>query len=317
MIRVESKDLNSVDCQNLAKITMSVRKGTPLETDTTLEEIARNIEKLSAHDDFQILIAINENEEIVGWIYYYVAFPLMTFISGFFPIVDQTREAEAIALSLIEVSKKKLVELGHTRLELELEFPSNAHRALSKVYIDWYGKCGFQFAAEEVHMMCNLDKIEFPEVNLPNGFILEKFSDVNYEQIVSSGFLTFENSADDLFLSSSHTEKKVTLEHYFDISDAFIEDASFILMRDDEIIGFVITRIRDGEVRIGPIGVVPDVRRKGLANYLLVHVLKNLRNNGVKDVGIDMSINNHPAKGLYKRYGFKETYYKQFYYWSP
>jgi ribosomal protein S18 acetylase RimI-like enzyme len=30
-----------------------------------------------------------------------------------------------------------------------------------------------------------------------------------------------------------------------------------------------------------------------------------------------MSIGNHPARKLYRRYGFKDAYYKRFYFWSP
>ncbi len=317
MIRVESKSLSSEDCQTLARITITAEKGTPLESTRSVQERAKNIQNLAANDSFEILVAMDDTDAIVGWTYYYTAFPLMTFISGFYPIVDKTRESDKIALALIEASKKKIVEAGQTRLEIELIFPTESHRTLSKEVVDWYRMCGFEFAAEEAHMTSDLSKVELPDLDSSERCVLRKFSDVSYEQLESAGFLTMENSNDDLFLSMSHDEQKVTLEHFFDKSEAFIEDASLILEKEDKVVGFIVTRLKDGEVQIGPVGLIPEVRGQGLANYLLVCVLNHLRDNAMTNPSLDMSITNLPARRLYERYGFKDVNYKQFYYWSP
>jgi len=147
--------------------------------------------------------------------------------------------------------------------------------------------------------------------------ILRKLSEVSYGQLETAGFQTFENSKDDLFHSESHAEQKAELKHFFDVSRPFIENASFVLERNGKIVGFVITRMRDNEAEIGPIGFIPEARGQGLASYLLAYTLKNLRSSGLKSATLDMSITNLPAKILYKKYGFEELYYQQFYFWSP
>lgn len=106
MIKVESKKLSSEESKILAGITISARKGTPLESNRTVEDVARGIEDLSTNDSFQLLIASDENGDIVGWTHYYVVFRLMDFISGFFPLVKESSESEKIALSLIEAAKR-------------------------------------------------------------------------------------------------------------------------------------------------------------------------------------------------------------------
>lgn len=317
MIRVESKKLSSEDCQHLATIMAAARKGTPLESDRSIEETAANIERISTNEGYRNLVALDEQRVIVGWIYYYVAFPLMTFISGFLPIVDKTQESEEIALSLIEASKRDIVEHGRSRLEIELELPTDGHRSFSEKIVDWYRKCDFQFAAEEVHMASDLSAIELPKLELPKGYVLKKFSEVSYEQLEGPGFQTFENSKDGLFVSMNYSEQKVTLKHFFDKSEPFIEGSSLVLEKENNIIGFIITRMRGEEAQIGPIGLIPEVRGQGLANYLLVRALKNLRKNELSNASLDMSITNHPARKLYKRHGFEDVYHKQFYYWSP
>jgi ribosomal protein S18 acetylase RimI-like enzyme len=316
MITVESRHLSQTECQRLAELTLSARKGTPIETGKTLKETTASIEQLSANTDFQILIAQDDRGAIVGWTYDYVGFPLMTFISGFFPLIDPTHDSEAIALALIEAEKRKIGEFGHNRLEIELELPTKDHREHSERLVTWYRKCGFQFAAEEVHMTSDLNAITLPPLDPPKDCTLRRFSEYSFEQLEVPGFRVFENSRDDLFLSMSPAEQKVTLEHFFDHSNPLIDEASLILEQHDKIIGFVITKKKE-EADIGPIGVVPEARGQGLGTYLLVTALRAIKECGMNVAGLDMSINNEPARKLYQRYGFKDAYYKQFYYWSP
>lgn len=317
MIKVESRDLSSEECHILTRITKSARRGTPYESKKSIEEIAGDIEKIASSRDYRIQIAKDEQETIVGWIHYYVAFPLMDFISGFVPIVSENIDSEKIALSLIEASKRDTIERGQSRLEIELVFPSDEHRAHSEKYVEWYRKCGFQFAAEEVHMKSDLSTIELPELDLHQGYIVRKFSEVSYDMLEGPGFQTLKNSKEGLFLSMSHAEQKITLEYFFDKSKPYIDDASLILEREGKIIGFVITRSKDDEPEIGPVGLVPEARGKGLANYLLVRVLESLKDIGSTSAYLDTTITNLPAQKLYRKYGFEDVYYKQFYYWSP
>ena len=317
MIRVESKKIRPEDCKILARITSSAREKTPLESGKSIEEIAANIERNSSSDEVQILVARDDNGVILGWISFYVGIPPMAFIDGFMPIVDSEYEPEKTALSLIEAAKRDIVGRGYTRIEIEMKLQTNAHRALSKEFVDWYEKCDFQFAAEEAHMCSNLTSLSLPSLRPPKNCILRRLSEVSYEQLERAGFQAFENSKDDLFHSESHAEQEVELKHFFDVSRPFIESASLILERDGKIVGFVITRMRDNDAEIGPVGLIPEARGQGLASYLLAYALKSLRSNGLKSATLDMSIANLPARILYKKYGFEEMYYQQFYFWSP
>jgi ribosomal protein S18 acetylase RimI-like enzyme len=317
MFQIESRMLSSEDCTILAKITKSARANTPLDSDKTIEEISKNIEELSKDNKYQILLALDEAGSLVGWTYYYIGFPLMAFISGFLPLLDEVSKSDEIALSLIEAAKKDIVQHGFSRLEIELVLPTDAHRAHSEKFIEWYRKCGFQFAAEEVHMKSDLSAIKLPELELPKGYILRNLSEVSYDMLEGPGFETLKNSKEGLFLSMSHAEQKVTLEYFFDKSKPYLEDASLILEREGEIIGFVITRLNNDEPEIGPVGLVPEARGQGLASYLLVCVLKSLKEMGSTSAHLDTTITNLPAQRLYRKFGFEEVNFKQFYYWSP
>jgi ribosomal protein S18 acetylase RimI-like enzyme len=317
MFHIESRTLSSEDCERLAEITKSARTNTPLDSDKTNEEISKNIEELSKDNNYQILLASDEAGNLVGWTFYYVGFPLMAFISGFLPLVDEAGQSDEIALSLIEEAKKDIVQRGLSRLEIELVLPTEAHRAHSEKFVEWYRKCGFQFAAEEMHMKSDLCAIELPELEPPQGYILKNFSEVSYDMIEGPGFRTLKNSKEGLFLSMSHAEQKITLEYFFDKSKPYVEDASLILEREGKIVGFVITRMKDDIPEIGPVGLAPEARGQGLASYLLVRVLESLKDTGSTIAHLDTTITNLPAQRLYRKYGFEEVHFKQFYYWSP
>ncbi|MFX1496182.1 MAG: GNAT family N-acetyltransferase [Promethearchaeota archaeon] len=317
MIHVESRLLSPKDCDTLGYLTVSSRKGTILESDRSAEEIAANIETLAKNQDYEILIALDENQDIIGWIYYYVAIPPMAFINGYLPIADQTRESGNIILALINASKRNIIEREYTRLEINNDFPTDAHKQMSDRLLNWYKKCDFQFAAEEAHMKTDLRKIRIPENSLPNGYSLQSFSEISYDQLEIAGFQALQNSNDELFISMSQSEQKVSLKYFFDKSRNFIKEASLVLEKDGRVVGFVITRVDDDIAEIGPFDLIPEVRGHGLGNYLLGCALKNIKDAGFVSVSLDVSKSNIPAKMLYNRYGFEELYSKQFYFWSP
>ncbi|MGY5865703.1 MAG: hypothetical protein RTV41_13955, partial [Candidatus Thorarchaeota archaeon] len=207
MIHVKSEKLSSEECRKLAILNVSTRKGTPVESDKSVDDITQSIQNLSTNDAFQILTASDDKGNLVGWMYYYVAFPLMTFISGFYPVVAKSDESKEIALALIEAAKRDFVKHGHSRLEIELVFPTEAHRAHSSKLVEWYEACGFQFAAEEIHMKSDLNAIELPRIDLPEGYSVKKFSDVSYDMLEGPGFRTLKNSKEGLFLSMSDAEQ--------------------------------------------------------------------------------------------------------------
>ncbi len=317
MIHVESIRPSSKEHQVLAEMTINARRGTPLETDKSIETLASDIKAMATNPDYRILLAVDDNGKIVGWISYYMGFPLMAFINGFLPVIDSMHEHGEIATSLIKASTEDIVDRGFSRLEIELILPTDAHRTLSQEYVEWYKSCGFRFAAEEAHMISDLSTVSLSEMLPPKESHLRKFSEMSYEQLERPCLQTFRNGGDRLFLSMKPAEQKVNVRYFFRRSEPFIDNASLVLERDDKILGFVITRMKDEEAEIGPIGLIPGARGQGLGSYLLKLVLNNLKSSNLTHASLDVSISNHPARMLYKKYGFKDAYFKQFYYWSP
>ncbi|NHI83058.1 MAG: GNAT family N-acetyltransferase, partial [Candidatus Thorarchaeota archaeon] len=174
---------------------VSSRKNTPLETSAGIDVVSNEIEKIATDDSTKILTALDDESNMVVWISYYIGFPLMAFIEGFMPVVDEDCDSEEIAMTLIE-------------------------------------------------------------------------------------------------------------------------KASPILEKKGQVVGFAITRLTNNKAEIGPVGLVPEERGKGLANYLFVNALEGVKDAGINTACLDVSIANHPARKLYEKYGFKKAFSKQFYYWT-
>jgi ribosomal-protein-alanine N-acetyltransferase len=69
--------------------------------------------------------------------------------------------------------------------------------------------------------------------------------------------------------------------------------------------GFAVWRNVADESEIITIGVAPDARRTGIASAMLVIIEKNIKNQGVKKIFLEVASNNIAGKKLYENNGYK------------
>ena len=69
--------------------------------------------------------------------------------------------------------------------------------------------------------------------------------------------------------------------------------------------GFIVYRIAVDEAEIITIGVNPDLRRQGIASAMVGIIEKNLKNQNVKKIFLEVASTNIPAQNLYENCGFK------------
>ena len=76
----------------------------------------------------------------------------------------------------------------------------------------------------------------------------------------------------------------------------------------DEVIGILIALPgRENEIHIYSLHVAPDHRNKGVASTLLATCVNDMYKKNIKDIIIDVHIDNKPAYDLYKKSGFVEV----------
>ena len=81
------------------------------------------------------------------------------------------------------------------------------------------------------------------------------------------------------------------------------------------IVGVVVAWLLVDEVHIATIATHPDVRRQGIAQALLAHILKSGAEEGAVSSFLEVRASNSVAQALYRKFGYEETgrrprYYK-------
>lgn len=78
--------------------------------------------------------------------------------------------------------------------------------------------------------------------------------------------------------------------------------------------GFVVYRIAADEAEIITIGVNPEMRRNGIASAMINIIEKNIKNQGVKKIFLEVASTNKPAQKLYENFGYKTVGLRPKYY---
>ncbi len=81
-----------------------------------------------------------------------------------------------------------------------------------------------------------------------------------------------------------------------------------------EIGGYCVLWVVHGEGHILNIAVNPKYRGKGVATRLLSLMLALMKRNMVYEVFLEVRVSNEVARGLYRKFGFRESFVRKNYY---
>jgi len=73
---------------------------------------------------------------------------------------------------------------------------------------------------------------------------------------------------------------------------------------NEQIVGFIFVMTSQGTGHITTIGVVPEHRRRGLAQKMLLHVEEALRRREIGTVSLEVRVSNIAAQSLYRGLGY-------------
>lgn len=279
----------------------------------TLESVLDDVTETCIDESTEVVMAF-EDGHILGWTSVFTGFPLMMFIGEWAPIIRVGVEPEPIAVGLIEKTKELLTGSDHTRLEIEIPDITEATEPDMKTYARWYSQCGFNLVATEVHMMADVQPVELEPP--PEDFGIKKLSDVGNADVEGPFYECFDNGQDQLYLSLDRAQKGVTFRYFFDRRRPMLDDASLVLCHKDRVVGFVVAREKNGAADIGPVGIIPEYRGRGLSKPLMSYSMNALYSEGVRVATLDASESNTRARNLYEKYGFTVQNLKAFLVWT-
>lgn len=115
----------------------------------------------------------------------------------------------------------------------------------------------------------------------------------------------------------------VEIEKEFSVSDVSVfekilggKNISFKLVKDGQIIGFIISILTDDFCEIVDIEILKSFRRKGYGFLLMEKMISMAKKSGVSDVFLEVDVENVSAINLYKKLDFykinvRKNYYKK------
>jgi ribosomal-protein-alanine N-acetyltransferase len=132
---------------------------------------------------------------------------------------------------------------------------------------------------------------------------------ISYTQMELSGFITQRNAitvvAD---FDGPHPEQDRSTESttHFDNETNAREPQVELAATAEQTAGFIIAHpVRGKSGRILTLDIVPEARQMGLASLLMNECERRLRGLGCTEVYLETAVNNAPALGLYRKFGYQ------------
>ena len=73
---------------------------------------------------------------------------------------------------------------------------------------------------------------------------------------------------------------------------------------EESIVGFVFVMTSQGTGHLTTIGIAPEHRRRGLAQKMLLHIEKALKQRGIATISLEVRVSNIAAQSLYRGMGY-------------
>lgn len=144
---------------------------------------------------------------------------------------------------------------------------------------------------------------------MENGITIEQVSYKNTEQarILKACLETWFQNPKDLQLTSPKVPYPFKFKNWIDISYSTLESITYILKKDDWIIGHLSIQLRPqfNSIHIFHVFIDRDNRSKGYSNLLVNKALEYAKVNNTEKITLAVHKNNPNAIGLYQSYGFK------------
>ena len=118
----------------------------------------------------------------------------------------------------------------------------------------------------------------------------------------------FDNSNDRFWLDQTPSERLEAFKFWFDRERPIVEDATAVLVKDQEIVGLTVVRPIQDVGMLGPIAILSKYRRQGLGRTLMEFSFRGTVESGFSKMQLEFDITNEPALNLYTELGFQHVH---------
>jgi len=169
-----------------------------------------------------------------------------------------------------------------------------------------FKSAGYHLQFSEVEMRVQI-RDRSRQAALPEGFLVEAWTPDNTSRFYRAYCEAFQTRTDHL------SPEEMWSHHFMDQTDGeFSPLQSILITMEGEPAGYVVVHCYDREdgvegkeYWIAQVGVAPEHRRRGLARWMLQHVMNEVRALDYVELTLTVNVNNPGAVQVYERMGFR------------
>ena len=304
---LENKIAKESDFEEIVEFTIKAEKhrSPQLRCGKDRQEVEKYIRGAFAADPFHYIFA-RKNDELVGLAGCYGFSESMVYLEPWHPLVIPGSHYDDIFQLLVKESIKHTKAIGRGRLEVFLMELTDDIRFEYEQVGPLYEAGGMKRGHEWSHMVCDLTSSTLKQPDVPEGFSLKPIVEVDNEEIWPTYNETFLSSGDRRYLNQTEEQRRENFNDFFSRSKPIEKDASLLLYAGDQIVGFHKINLYEFGGFVNGVGIHPDYRRRGLGRLLMTSSIVRAAENGMKDLILEVDIDNHRAIALYEQLGFKK-----------
>jgi ribosomal protein S18 acetylase RimI-like enzyme len=268
-------------------------------------EVEKYIRGAFAADPFYYIFT-RKNGELVGLAGFYGFSESMVYLEPWHPLVLPSTHYSDVFQLLVREGIELTQTIGKSRLEVFLMELTDDIRFEYEQVGPLYEAGGMLRGHEWSHMVCDLSSSTLKQPDIPEGFSLRPIVEVDNEEIWPTYNETFLSSGDRRYLNQTEEQRRENFNDFFNRSKSIEKDASLLLYAGDQIVGFHKINLYEFGGFVNGVGIHPDYRRKGLGKLLMTSSIVRAAENGMKDLILEVDIDNQRAIALYEQLGFKK-----------
>ncbi len=283
------------------------------------EAIRTHLKKIYTRpESFLIIIARDENtDKLLGQLLIGLDFGDIGLVRSWQPIVRPDTNRSEVAQALIEKSKDIVKSHNKSKIEIWMELTTDHAKSMYITYKKWYEQCGFQLSSDEYNMETSYTDLCKIPYTIPKGIEVMFMNSLPIEELRNAVFDAFKDSKDQWVNNSTEEEIRSIIQSWLKVEESFELASSIVFKENGKIIGFNGMEIQENSVEVGPLGVIPSHRGKGIGRLLLLESVTNFHVDHIKKVILSVSTKNSPAINLYTNLGFKTQFQTLIYSWIP
>ena len=314
MVELTGHSRDSIDVVELATFTHEAYRKLPIpyKYGETQEEITAFLKSEKDCPDFIALA--RAGSMLQGWAGVYHWTDSMAYFLSWHPLVIPPNPA--ISQDLVRRCIQYTAGSGRNRMEVFLMNLTAEYREYATQCGAIYQAAGMTRGYEWNYMEADLQQLDFSMREVPDTMSFCPLAEISNDELWPSYDATFSIGGDRRYAQQSEAQRRENFESFFSRQVPMDAEASLVLLDGETVVGFVKIDIVTEGTYVHGVGVIPEYRRQGLAQYILGTSLRRAAENQHEKMVLEVDATNQAAVGLYENLGFKTVKGSVSYIWE-